>query len=115
MYAPEIYHRPANRFVAEFVGSPAMNFIDGRIDTATLCFTADGLRLPLGDRETTKGGGARNHAGTAPGKYRGIECSTNRIHTGDRLRDGINGKRDVRDLRTQQPTHHRARTRRFPV
>ena len=43
----EIYHRPANRFVAEFVGSPAMNFIEGRIDTATRCFTADGLRLPL--------------------------------------------------------------------
>ncbi|HXI24324.1 MAG TPA: ABC transporter ATP-binding protein [Pyrinomonadaceae bacterium] len=43
----EIYHRPANRFVAEFVGSPAMNFIDGRIDTATRCFTADGLPLPL--------------------------------------------------------------------
>ena len=48
----EIYHQPANRFVAEFVGSPAMNFIDGRIDTATLCFTANGLRLPL-DTDTS--------------------------------------------------------------
>jgi len=27
----EIYQRPANRFVASFVGSPAMNFIDARI------------------------------------------------------------------------------------
>lgn len=27
-----IYNQPANRFVAEFVGSPSMNFIDGRID-----------------------------------------------------------------------------------
>ncbi|HEU4434136.1 MAG TPA: ABC transporter ATP-binding protein [Pyrinomonadaceae bacterium] len=27
-----IYNRPANRFVAEFVGSPSMNFIDGKID-----------------------------------------------------------------------------------
>ena len=27
----EIYHRPSNRFVAGFVGSPAMNFIDGRL------------------------------------------------------------------------------------
>jgi multiple sugar transport system ATP-binding protein len=26
-----IYNRPANRFVAEFVGSPSMNFIEGRI------------------------------------------------------------------------------------
>ncbi len=27
----EIYNRPANRFVAGFLGSPAMNFLDGRI------------------------------------------------------------------------------------
>ncbi len=26
-----IYNRPANRFVAEFVGSPSMNFIDGKL------------------------------------------------------------------------------------
>src|ERR1041385_5331274 len=47
-----ISNEPANRFVAGFVGSPAMNFIDGRIDTATLCFTANGLRLPL-DTDTS--------------------------------------------------------------
>ena len=43
----EIYHRPANRFVAEFVGSPSMNFIDGEIDRASRIFTVDdgGLRL----------------------------------------------------------------------
>jgi multiple sugar transport system ATP-binding protein len=27
----EVYRRPSNRFVAEFVGSPAMNFIDGTV------------------------------------------------------------------------------------
>jgi multiple sugar transport system ATP-binding protein len=27
-----IYERPANRFVAEFVGSPSMNFVEGQID-----------------------------------------------------------------------------------
>src|SRR5574338_314879 len=27
-----IYTHPANRFVAEFVGSPSMNFVDGKID-----------------------------------------------------------------------------------
>ncbi len=27
----DLYERPANRFVAGFIGSPAMNFIDGRI------------------------------------------------------------------------------------
>jgi len=29
----EIWNQPANRFVAYFVGEPAMNFIDGRIET----------------------------------------------------------------------------------
>jgi len=27
----ELYHHPANRFVAEFIGSPPMNILDGRI------------------------------------------------------------------------------------
>ena len=31
----ELYHRPANRFVAGFIGSPAMNFIDGSIVAVT--------------------------------------------------------------------------------
>jgi multiple sugar transport system ATP-binding protein len=29
--ARDIYHRPANRFVAGFLGSPSMNFINGRL------------------------------------------------------------------------------------
>ncbi len=31
----EVYERPANRFVASFVGSPAMNFIEGALAAAT--------------------------------------------------------------------------------
>ena len=30
----ELYDNPANRFVAGFIGSPAMNFIDGKLDGA---------------------------------------------------------------------------------
>jgi multiple sugar transport system ATP-binding protein len=30
----DLYDRPANRFVAGFIGSPAMNFIEGRMDEA---------------------------------------------------------------------------------
>ncbi|BCH22369.1 ABC transporter ATP-binding protein [Mesorhizobium sp. L-8-3] len=30
----ELYNRPANRFVAGFIGSPHMNFLEGTIDTA---------------------------------------------------------------------------------
>jgi len=42
----ELFDRPANLFVAGFIGSPAMNFIPGRIgDSAFLA--ADGSKLPL--------------------------------------------------------------------
>ena len=44
----EIYHRPASRFVAEFIGRPAMNVIDGAIAGGT--FRADGLELPVPGR-----------------------------------------------------------------
>jgi multiple sugar transport system ATP-binding protein len=36
----ELYHNPRTRFVAGFIGSPAMNFISGRIRNAA--FEADG-------------------------------------------------------------------------
>jgi len=40
-----IYNRPANRFVAEFVGSPSMNFVDGKVDAGI--FVSDALQIPL--------------------------------------------------------------------
>ena len=45
----EIYHRPANRFVAGFVGSPRMNFLDGQLkkEAGELVFLAGERRLPL--------------------------------------------------------------------
>lgn len=46
----EVYRRPANRFVASFIGSPAMNFFEGRIrrtaDGRPL-FEAGSLQVPL--------------------------------------------------------------------
>jgi multiple sugar transport system ATP-binding protein len=48
----ELYRRPANRFVAGFLGSPPMNFIPGRIERGEggLAFAAvgGGLRIPFG-------------------------------------------------------------------
>ena len=42
----ELYDRPANRFVAGFIGSPSMNFIEGtQKDGAVIA--ANGARLPL--------------------------------------------------------------------
>ena len=45
----ELYNRPANRFVAGFVGSPRMNFVDGRLsrDADGFAFVAGEKRLPL--------------------------------------------------------------------
>jgi len=50
----EIYNRPANRFVAEFVGSPGMNFLDGSIDISEGSFRNQNVSLALNDsqRET---------------------------------------------------------------
>jgi multiple sugar transport system ATP-binding protein len=45
-----IYNQPANRFVAEFVGSPSMNFIDGRIDSGM--FVSESIRIPVTRRNT---------------------------------------------------------------
>ncbi|MCC6070392.1 ABC transporter ATP-binding protein [Massilia sp. GCM10020059] len=42
----EVYQRPANRFVAGFLGSPAMNFIDGEVDIHN-CFRAGAMSLAL--------------------------------------------------------------------
>jgi multiple sugar transport system ATP-binding protein len=45
----ELYDRPANLFVAGFIGSPAMNMLAGRVDpdNAARFLTADGIALPL--------------------------------------------------------------------
>ncbi len=51
--ALEIYRRPVNRFVAGFLGSPPMNFLEGRLvdDAGRLSFVvgdgADDARLPV--------------------------------------------------------------------
>ncbi|MGP1255091.1 MAG: ABC transporter ATP-binding protein [Kiloniellales bacterium] len=48
----EVYDRPANRFVAGFIGSPEMNFVEGQIvdEQGRPTFRAGDLELPL---ETT--------------------------------------------------------------
>jgi multiple sugar transport system ATP-binding protein len=45
----ELYDRPANMFVAGFIGSPSMNFIKGRVeaDGASVFVSNSGVRLPL--------------------------------------------------------------------
>jgi multiple sugar transport system ATP-binding protein len=45
----EVYNQPINQFVAGFIGSPPMNFLEGRLvqDNGSLQVDLNGLRLPL--------------------------------------------------------------------
>ncbi|MGE3075898.1 MAG: ABC transporter ATP-binding protein [Dehalococcoidia bacterium] len=45
----ELYDHPQNQFVAGFIGSPSMNFIEMEVDSANggTVLTAQGLKLPL--------------------------------------------------------------------
>jgi multiple sugar transport system ATP-binding protein len=45
----ELYDRPANLFVAGFIGSPAMNFIKARLEEGPIptLVTASGVKIPL--------------------------------------------------------------------
>ena len=45
-----VYHRPANRFVAGFVGNPPMNFLEGRLDAPARLFVAGDLRIDVPER-----------------------------------------------------------------
>uniref|UniRef100_UPI0019514B5B TOBE domain-containing protein n=1 Tax=Shimia biformata TaxID=1294299 RepID=UPI0019514B5B len=71
----EIYDTPANTFVASFIGNPAMNLMNGRIEAGT--FVAENVRIPglkapdgpvtLGFRAEDAGlGDAGHHEITAP-------------------------------------------------
>ncbi|EJN02317.1 sn-glycerol-3-phosphate ABC transporter ATP-binding protein UgpC [Phyllobacterium sp. YR531] len=44
----ELYDRPANRFVAGFIGSPAMNFISGKVHADGLAVS--GITIPLPEK-----------------------------------------------------------------
>jgi multiple sugar transport system ATP-binding protein len=56
--AQELYEHPANRFVAGFIGSPAMNFVAARLEGSTLHLPFGSLALPeaVADRVTGDGG-----------------------------------------------------------
>jgi ABC-type sugar transport system ATPase subunit len=51
-YAPpqDVFDRPANRFVASFVGNPPMNVLAIALDAETSSMVVAGASVPLGDR-----------------------------------------------------------------
>jgi multiple sugar transport system ATP-binding protein len=58
----ELYEKPANKFVAGFIGSPSMNFVDVRISDSggALWADAEGLRLKVPPQKVE---GMRAHSG----------------------------------------------------
>jgi multiple sugar transport system ATP-binding protein len=53
----ELYHRPATRFVAGFIGSPAMNFIPARLENgsgALRVVLPDGVTFPVPEDRTQR-------------------------------------------------------------
>jgi multiple sugar transport system ATP-binding protein len=58
-----IYSKPVNRYVAGFIGSPGMNFIDGQLEAGgSPTFKAGDAKIPVERYQTTNGGG---HTGAA--------------------------------------------------
>jgi len=77
----ELYDQPRNTFVAGFIGSPAMNFLEGEIDLGSGRFVSGGgLRLPL-PPVSSEWDGARAIYGVRPEHFRideenGLEAET---------------------------------------
>ena len=70
----ELYERPANLFVAGFVGSPAMNFFPGTL-------TATGVRLSFGEVPLTDQ--VRDTIGRHPGPHGNVVIGVRPEHLGD--------------------------------
>ncbi|MGQ0562493.1 MAG: TOBE domain-containing protein, partial [Gemmatimonadota bacterium] len=66
----ELYRAPANRFVAGFIGTPPMNFLDGSIreEDGRMFFAAEEIRVELGRERATAAdvGGGQVTLGVRP-------------------------------------------------
>ena len=64
----ELYDRPANLFVAGFIGSPAMSMVKGRLAEDGQFLAADGTRLPVGDTGRARAGQPPERSSSRPGQ-----------------------------------------------
>ena len=109
----ELYGTPANKFVAGFIGSPAMNFVDVTINEVNGALVAEGkglrLAVPPGqDRRAEALQGPAGHAGRAArGRPHGDRRRSGPVHL--RRGGGGGGAARLRDpARPQgQRRHHR--------
>jgi len=112
----EIYHHPSTRFVAEFIGRPAMNTLDGRVENGR--FLRNGLSLPApgqGDGPSVLGIRPEHivlapGSGTATSPFRLdvlelIEPDMLLFVTHDGLSLTVRGKADAADLKRGVELH----------
>jgi multiple sugar transport system ATP-binding protein len=59
-----LFHHPANLFVAAFIGSPSMNLVEAKLDGETVGFAGFSLPLPAGSK--LRGGSRRLILGIRP-------------------------------------------------
>ena len=112
----DIYYRPANRFVAGFVGSPRMNFVEGRLEQAANgpAFVVGNHRLPLDGYEfgvparARPAGHAGHPAGTHHARWR---RQLGRLHGRARRAARRRQPRLVHRRRPLAPGAHRRRAR----
>jgi ABC-type sugar transport system ATPase subunit len=88
----DLYREPANRFVAGFIGSPPMNFVDGVVvvENGGAVFVADGARLKLD--QAMAGGAAVSQAvalGVRPEDLRVVAVDARSDTAGDVLRGPV--------------------------
>ena len=97
----ELYDHPANRFVAGFIGSPAMNFIQGTLRDGYV-EAANGARLPAAAGGQRRPGGRLRHPARAPGhrrrRLRGRGGGDRAHRLGDPALRAPGGPGDRRDL-----------------
>ena len=80
----ELYHNPDNRFVAGFIGSPAMNFIAGVVEKAGLVM-AKGLVSTVATGAALPGAGAKVIVGLRPQHLRVTAGDTHRVEMTEAL------------------------------
>jgi sn-glycerol 3-phosphate transport system ATP-binding protein len=79
----ELYQTPATKFVAGFIGSPAMNFLDARISTDGQWVDIHGdIRLPLNTNGRPDHGGKNVTIGIRPEHFDRVDNGTQAIPMG---------------------------------
>jgi multiple sugar transport system ATP-binding protein len=118
----DLYDRPANLFVAGFIGSPGMNFLEGRLgreNDRSFVVLGDGTRLELGrdvklaDGEPVTLGIRPEHVTVSPADG-AVEATvdlvepTGACRIGNRIADLGNGQKNLADQRSFAAAGRRA-------